>query len=475
MKTKLSGLAFTARSIVTALGLSATLLAIAADAPAPAPEISVSLRGVQDDVIEQGEPLRIVVRLTASSENPGVVQLAPDRGAWTDAIAVELVPVGGGTPVARAEVFGKPPTPHATLSADQVAGGLWRISADAMRRVAPGEYVVRGRLAIQSSNGWSGAVSDEETRVQVVAASDSAQRVPQRTSNRAHDAILDGRLEEAAGIVDPVLQRTPDDYALLMVRALIAERAGNPGAAMMCLNRVSRSLNLTGSAVPPIELYEQRTRVTAALLAREETTPDPPVWSWPPLAVLTRPESEISTGSAGSSNGSASNGGVGTIVAAAELSEAKILADPAGQWAAGATAGTQYGKTQYSAMQATGAPNIPVQGNSPNAWCPATRTNGTDWIELTFAKPVRAAEVRIRQNESAGAITQVEAIEPGGTAHVWWKGTDPYVTPAVREIVWFAVRVPKTEYLVARIKLTLNLASGPGYKEIDAVQLVAAP
>jgi hypothetical protein len=25
------------------------------------------------------------------------------------------------------------------------------------------------------------------------------------------------------------------------------------------------------------------------------------------------------------------------------------------------------------------------------------------------------------------------------------------------------------------VKLTLNLASGPGYKEIDAVQLVAAP
>ena len=49
---------------------------------------------------------------------------------------------------------------------------------------------------------------------------------------------------------------------------------------------------------------------------------------------------------------------------------------------------------------------------------------------------------------------------------------DPYKAPAVREIVWFGVRVPKTSYLVARVKLTLNLASGRGYKQIDAVQLV---
>ena len=44
----------------------------------------------------------------------------------------------------------------------------------------------------------------------------------------------------------------------------------------------------------------------------------------------------------------------------------------------------------------------------------------------------------------------------------------------MREIAWFAVRGPKTSYLVARVKLSLNLASALGYKEIDAVQLIAA-
>jgi hypothetical protein len=115
-----------------------------------------------------------------------------------------------------------------------------------------------------------------------------------------------------------------------------------------------------------------------------------------------------------------------------------------------------------------------VAGNSPDAWCPENKNVGTDWLEVSFAKPVHATEVRVRQNDAAGAITKIEAIEPDGTAHVWWEGVDPYVAPAVREIAWFAVRVPRTPYLVAKVKITLNLASGPGYKEIDAVQLVGA-
>jgi len=40
--------------------------------------------------------------------------------------------------------------------------------------------------------------------------------------------------------------------------------------------------------------------------------------------------------------------------------------------------------------------------------------------------------------------------------------------------VWFGVRVTPTAYLVAKVKITRNLASGPGWKEIDAVQLVGA-
>ena len=163
-----------------------------------------------------------------------------------------------------------------------------------------------------------------------------------------------------------------------------------------------------------------------------------------------------------------------TVVSLSELKDATIIADPAGQWAASATAGTKYGNTQYSPAQATGAPNISVPGNSPDAWCPENKNVGTDWLELTFAKPAHATEVRVRQNDAAGAITKIEAIEPDGTAHIWWEGVDPYKAPAVREIVWFGVRGPKTSYLVAKVKISLDLTAGPGWKEIDALQLVGA-
>jgi hypothetical protein len=164
-----------------------------------------------------------------------------------------------------------------------------------------------------------------------------------------------------------------------------------------------------------------------------------------------------------------------TVVSSSELKDATIIADPAGQWAESAAAGTKYGKTQYSPAQATGAPNISVPGNSPDAWCPESKNSGTDWLEVTFAKPAHATEVRVRQNDSAGAITKIEAIEPDGTTHVWWEGVDPYKASSVREIAWFAVRVPSTTYLVAKVKIPLNLAATPGWKEIDAVQLVGAP
>jgi hypothetical protein len=146
-----------------------------------------------------------------------------------------------------------------------------------------------------------------------------------------------------------------------------------------------------------------------------------------------------------------------------------------GQWAATARAGSQYSSPTYSAAKVTGAPDVAVAGNSPEAWCPGAQNGGTDWIELAFARPVRAAGVRVRQNLSPGAIVKVEAIAADGATHVWWAGVDPFVSTTGREIAWFGVRVPATDYAVAQVKLTLNLAAKPDWEQIDAVQLVAAP
>lgn len=485
---------------------------VALTAAPPAPEISLAVRGIEDEAAEQGEPLHFVVRLDAPRETAAVISLAPASGSWSDCIAVEITPAGGGATLVRAVPLGKPDSPVATLDAKHVAGGLWRFNPETMQRVAPGLYVVRARLVIRNGIGWTGEVVSDDVPLQIVAAANSTDRVLQRAVIRAQDALLGGQVETAAKILDAVLAQTPDDERVLTVRAEVALQAGNPMAAMICLNRTSHQ---SGSGQPDIEREELKTRAMAALYGEAAPAVVPPVWSWPPASVLapsveakaaaqgtpepkaaipvntlnlppapdatpvavssTNPANELPKAPRAPPVPGPSSLSLGVVVASAELTDAKIAADPSGQWAVGATAGSQYGKTQYSAAKATGAPSVPVAGNSPDAWCPANKSNGMDWLEVAFANPVHATELRVRQNDAAGAIVKIEAIEPGVTTHVWWEGVDPYVAPATRDIVWFAVRVPKTDYLVAKVKITLNLAAGPGWKEIDAVQLVGVP
>ena len=488
-------------------------------AAAPSPEISLSLRGVGDGSVEQGEPLRVAVRVRAPRGAKEAITLAPTNGTWADAIRVEIAPVSGSAAAVLAEAVGKPDSPQATLDKTHITGGLWRVSAEAMQRLTPGNYSVRARLTIGGGgSGWTGEAVSAATRLHVVVASNSTDRVAQRAVNRAHDALLRGQVEEAATVLDAVLINSPDDGRVLTARAVVAERAGNVLAAILCANRAERTRSLTSKGPPPLELQELQTRLQLALRDAVKRTDKPADWTWPPPSVMKMTDSKMpplpktnapsapviaapaapapkpipaATPAASAAPvvapapaspsvaaklpvAAAGLPSLGEIVPSNQLSDAKVSGDTAGQWAAGATAGSQYGRTQYSAAQATGAPNISLAGNSPDAWCPASKAQGTDWLEVTFAKPVKATEVRVRQNDTVGAITKIEAIEPDGTTHVWWEGVDPYKAPAVREIVWFAVRVPKTSYLVARVKLTLNLAAGPGWKEIDAVQLVGA-
>ena len=506
------------RSIITtgvlsALALSLPWSAFGAEAPrAAAPELSVSLRGLVDDELEQGEPLRVVVRLESSGEGNGIVELAPAAGTWVEAVAVELSAAGGGAVLARATPVGVPASPRATLDRERIAGGMWMFAGGATQGLAPGDYVVRARLAIKGGAGWSGGATSDEVPFKVVGVSAAPERVSARTFVRAQIAFSQGAFEEAARLVDAVLTKTPDDFDLLCLRADVALGGGNPMAAMICVNRAARALAPTSPGPPPLMLHEVQSRVRAAQGAGTASPASPPAWTWPPASVWTLPEKEAAAlldkavpaavvkgpsaaqvpvaasaslsakttvtpaASPAMASGTARPGAasIGTLVPASELVDAKIRADAAGQWAASARAGSEYGKTHYSAARATGAPNVPVVGNSPDAWCPAVRNVGMDWLEVTFANPVSAVEVRARQSDVSGAIAKVEAIEPDGTAHVWWEGVDPYQAPAVRKIVWFGVRVPRTAYLVARVKFTLNLASGPGYKQIDAVQLLAA-
>jgi hypothetical protein len=485
--------------------LLAGLLVVARVAGAGAteigPDVSISLRGPRDGSIEAGEPFLVAVRLDAPAESTSGIRLAPASGTWIEAITVEIVAGGGGVAAATARAVDGAAERVTTLDADHPAGGLWWFPAEILGPVAPGNYVVQARLTIRDGTGWRGEAVSEPVPLRIVVASNDPVRATDRVLARATAAILAKAPAKAAGILDAVLETDPDNVPVLDLRAALCLEGGNRVAARVCIDR-ALALAARQGGEPSVALHALADRIEAA--ANEgAVVAAAPAWATPPRslfnplppvvapgggtpvsdpAIMAPPSSVAAALPAPNSAGGipkpapapAVAPSVGSLVADAELIDAKIIADPAGQWAASATAGTKYGKTQYSPAQATGAPNISVAGNSPDAWCPENKDRGTDWLEVVFAKPGRATEVRVRQNDAAGAITKIEAIEPDGTVHRWWEGVDPHPTPAVREIVWFAVRVPKTDYLVMKVKITLNLAAGPGWKEIDAVQLVGA-
>jgi hypothetical protein len=502
----------------------AVSFAAAATATSPQPEVSISLRGILDGAVEVGEPFRVAVRVDAPND-AAKLQLAPAHGSWTKATSVEIVSADGNVIAAQSTVDdAEHSIGGVAVDLDNPATGLWWFAAESLNGVSVGDYVVRARLVIADGTGWKGEALSEPQSLRVIPASADPERVLHRKINHARAALVAGEPAKAAEILNPILETDPNSLPALVLQTMLSLQGGNLSAAQACIDR-ALMLSSNAGEEPSAELHHlanvinqarnEPARVTEVAawsrlprsvwepLRSEQSSipglgaPDPgdrrstpaavPIAVGPaaptprpntatiaapppPTVSSTPPTLAIAANNAGG----ATLRFDGSVVNAAELSDAKIVSDPAGQWAATATAGSQYGRTQYSATQATGAPNVPVAGNSPDAWCPAVRDKGLDWLEVTFAIPTRATELRVRQNDASGAIAKIEAFEADGTGHVWWEGIDPHVAGSVREIVWFAVRLPQTSYLVAKVKLTLNLASGPGYKEIDAVQLVGA-
>jgi hypothetical protein len=160
-------------------------------------------------------------------------------------------------------------------------------------------------------------------------------------------------------------------------------------------------------------------------------------------------------------------------MAAAEwaLKQDEIKTDPNGQWAIQATASSTYndaqGTAQWSANQAAGAPNVDKYGDNGAAWAPKTQDAGIEWLDLKYPKPVHATEVRVRESCGSGAVIKIEVFDDQGAAHAIWQGNDP-----TKELNYLIAKFPRTTFKTDRVKITLATNVIPGWKEIDAVQLV---
>ena len=125
---------------------------------------------------------------------------------------------------------------------------------------------------------------------------------------------------------------------------------------------------------------------------------------------------------------------------------------------------SQDGNTPW---QATGAPN-------GKDWTNNSQDIGFDWIELGYANPVKAKEVRVATNghEAAESINRIELVDTDGTAHTVWSGLSENKQDPRGARTWIVQKFDATPYQVKSVKLTFANNVANGYKQVDAVQLV---
>jgi hypothetical protein len=138
------------------------------------------------------------------------------------------------------------------------------------------------------------------------------------------------------------------------------------------------------------------------------------------------------------------------------------------QWAVSASASSEYGSSDWSASQATGAPNTLSCGDRTSAWASAEKTSA-DWLELRYEKPVFPQAVYIHHSYAPDAVVKVELIDIGGEYHSIYTGK-----PSVRECPYKMFILVQADYRAVGVRITLDqsMLEASLWDEIDAVELV---
>ncbi len=150
--------------------------------------------------------------------------------------------------------------------------------------------------------------------------------------------------------------------------------------------------------------------------------------------------------------------------------------DAKAQWASSATASSSFDEkpdappkapTDSRAWKATGKPDA-------NAWFQLSPDIGFDRLEVGFAKPVQATEVRVVMvsSQAVEAVTKVELIDVAGAVTSVWSGLSDQKKDQRGSRTWFVRKFDKTAQPIKAVKLSFANNVATGYKEIDAVQLV---
>lgn len=138
------------------------------------------------------------------------------------------------------------------------------------------------------------------------------------------------------------------------------------------------------------------------------------------------------------------------------------------QWAAAATARSEYSNPSWAASQAAGAPNTTGCGDIETAWASSSGT-GVDWLQLDYSTGVIPTSIEIHETYNPGAIERIEVVDLQGVQHVIYDVDPEIVEECPRTLV---VPVEQMEFPINQVIIYLDQTNHPGWNEIDAVELI---
>jgi len=122
----------------------------------------------------------------------------------------------------------------------------------------------------------------------------------------------------------------------------------------------------------------------------------------------------------------------------------------------------------WSPVQATGAPDTPIDGDLGTAWASKRPEMGIVTLDLEYDRAVRVDGVRVHETLAPGALVRIEVRGPDGAWEAVWSGEErPGPSPW-----WSEPPIRPTYYSTNAIRLVIDTDRVPGWNEIDAVELV---
>lgn len=143
------------------------------------------------------------------------------------------------------------------------------------------------------------------------------------------------------------------------------------------------------------------------------------------------------------------------------------------QWAVWAEASSEYTSGDWSAMQATGAPDVDVCGDDPLAWA-STQPDTEEYLVLYYETPVNPTELVIHQSHNPSQVVEIQLIDTTGETWLLWYG-DPETVEYCPDVWTHTIELDEVFYTDTVVIWVDQSVLGLGWVEIDAVELVGYP